>query len=323
MRGSDRSGGGARPAVDRLVETGRRLARSRALRVVLGLALLLVFVRWIRISSALENLSLPRPGWLPVVWGLMALSTTLRGCRFYRLGAIVGAPVSLARSVLANWAANLLAVVSPGRVGEGGKVLFFGQKRDLAAVFVLEKLADFGWLLLVGAYGVTLFRQYVGGLAVVAILALGGGVFVFNVERILNWALGRPVFRDQWLASVARRIPAGGWAVFGGSTLLIWALGIATQYLTALAMGFAIPLLLLIRISALTVIAGLVSAIPGGLGVSQFVFTTMLAAHTGVSREVAGLFSLLMLAQTYAVAVALGGPALWLVGRKRGEAGDA
>jgi len=270
-------------------------------------------MRRIRVSSALKNLSLPKPGWLPVVWGLMATSTTLRGLRFYKLAAVIGAPISLMRSVLANCVANLLAIISPGRVGEGGKVLFFDHKRDLAAIFTFEKLADVGWLLVMGTWGITLFRQYVGGLLIAIVLIAGGVILLFNFEHILNLALGRQVFHDQWLSKVASQMSLKGWSTLVGYTLLLWTLNIATQYLTALAMGFTIPLALLIRISALTNVIGILSAIPGGIGVSQFVFTTILAANTGISHDTAGLYALLMLAQTYAITLILGGAGSLLV----------
>jgi uncharacterized membrane protein YbhN (UPF0104 family) len=284
-----------------------RVRWKRVLQVLLGACVLLLFLRWIDLRESLFILRGLAPR--PVVWTCLLgiVGTTIRGVRFYVLARAVDAPVTPLQSALANYAASLLAIVTPARAGEGGKVLFFGQKKRLAACFVLEKLGDFALLLLAGVYGALVFRQYVGVLAILAVLLTLGAALLFNLGRLCNWLLGRPAFGDGWLRAAAQQIPAGSWALFGISTIGIWFLGVLAQVVGARALGLRLPVPLMIQVLALTVIAGALSGTPGGVGTSQWVFTTLIVENTAADRQAAGALAVLMLFVTYATTLLQGG----------------
>jgi uncharacterized membrane protein YbhN (UPF0104 family) len=300
--------------------------------MLLGVSALLLFFRWINLRDSLQ--ALRRMDTVLFAWTcvLGIVGTTIRGFRFYVLASAVEAPVTVTQSVLANYAASLLAIVTPARVGEGGKVLFFVNRQTsqapsdgaahgkaLAAGFVFEKLADFGLLLLAGAYGATVFRRYVSVLLILAALLALGVVLLLNLERILNLVLRTPPIpmgpdgtHNGWLWATARRIPARSWASFCVYTVVIWFLGILAQVIGARALGLSVPIPLMIQVSALSVIAGTLSGTPSGIGTSQWVFTTLLAQVLEMDRAAVGALSLLLLVAAYLTALLQGSVGLAL-----------
>jgi len=289
--------------------------QRRWLQLIAAVAVLLLFLKWIDISSSLRQLRGVQWGWVLLFALLGVMQKTIRGLRFYQISRALGVPVSPGKGILVNYAALVLAVVSPGRLGEGGKVLFFDQgKRELAAGFVFERLADLAVYVVAGASGVFLFSQYVSAFILGAVLIVSGVVIVFNLEKILSIALRRNVFQDEWLKSAARHISVAQWIWFALLTVANWLLMTIGQYAAARAMHLNIPVLLLIQAFALSAIAGVASGLPGGVGAAQFVYTTLIASR-GFSKEAIGTLSLLMLVVDY-VLVTLLGPASWWVLRR-------
>jgi len=156
-------------------------------------------------------------------------------------------------------------------------------------------------LLLAGAYGLILFRRYRKLLFIVALIFVAGIAFLINIGKILNFILKRDIFHDEWLRQIIVKVNLINWILLLLSSLAIWFIGISAQYLMAKSLGFTIPILLLIRISALTVIAGLLSGLPGGLGVSQLTFTHLAMLYCDVSKELIGIFSAMKLVAAYLV----------------------
>jgi len=95
------------------------------LKYMIGIIVLFFFLRWVNLLENLYYLRRAGLNELLMVLALMWLSTTLRGVRFYRIGRATGLrSVKLGKSILANYVGSMFALVSPGRLGESGKVFF-------------------------------------------------------------------------------------------------------------------------------------------------------------------------------------------------------
>jgi len=95
------------------------------LKLLIGAVVLFFFFRWVDLLENLQYLERVRLGELMIVLGLMWLSSTLRGIRFYQIGRATGLrSMRLEKSILANYIGSMFALVSPGRLGESGKVFF-------------------------------------------------------------------------------------------------------------------------------------------------------------------------------------------------------
>jgi len=194
---------------------------------------------------------------------------------------------------------------------------FFEEKKDLAGCFIIERLADSGILLLAGTYGLILFREYTGLLVIVTLIIVVGIVILINVEKILNFFLRRDIFHEKWFRERIEKVNLSNWLLFVLNSLVLWFIGILGQYIMAKSFGFTIPMLLLIRISALTVITGMLSGLPGGLGISQLTFTHLAVLYSDVSKELIGVFMTAMLTVMYAVNGVLGMIGLAIIHSKR------
>ncbi|MBN1993483.1 MAG: flippase-like domain-containing protein [Anaerolineae bacterium] len=284
-----------------------RFSWQKGLQVGLGLALALFFLKWINIGESWRYLAEIRPWPFVATCLLGILGTTIRSFRFYALVRAVRSPMTLTQSIFSNYIASFLAIVTPARAGEGGKILFFDNKKNLAACFIFEKLADFGLLVLAGVYGMLMFQRYMGGFAILLIIIVLGVMALFNAERILNFVLRRNIFKERWLWPIAQQISTGSWFIFLAHTIGIWFIGILAQVVGATALNLTIPIPLIIQVSALTTLAGVLSGIPGGIGPSQFVFTTLLAENMPVDHQRLGILSIIILLAAYITALAQGG----------------
>ena len=103
--------------------------KKNIIKLVIGIAILLFFLKWVNLFENLRYLRQVRFSYLLSVLALMFVSTTLRGVRFYQIARGVNVPISLRKSILANYASAMFALVSPGRLGEGGKVFFLIIRR--------------------------------------------------------------------------------------------------------------------------------------------------------------------------------------------------
>jgi len=103
--------------------------KKNVIKLIVGIVIFLFFLKWANLLGNLHYLSQARIGYLIIVLPLLFVSTTLRGVRFYQIARSVNVPISLRKSVLVNYAASMFALVSPGRLGEGGKVFFLIIRR--------------------------------------------------------------------------------------------------------------------------------------------------------------------------------------------------
>lgn len=264
---------------------------------------------WQQVGAALANLP-------PVLWlgvgGLSCVSYGLRFLRWQGLLAALGHPVPWRRS-LAIYLAGFALTLTPGKAGETVRSLYlrplgvdFGHS---LVAFVVERLFD---LLAVGA------------MASLAVLALGGyGPWVWSVflgcvalalllrARSLPWIVARwagPSLADGLDALAVllrgrvamRALPLSflAWAAQG------LALYVIVQALVP-APGLAPGMALLVGLYCLALLAGALSFIPGGLGVTEAALALLLVG-VGLEQAQAVTAALLARGLTLWLAVAIG-----------------
>lgn len=275
------------------------LAKKNLIRLTVGLVIFIIFIKWINIADNLKYLLQVNISYILLACTIMIIGTTLRGVRFHQIAHAIQAPIPLKKSILVNYIASMFALISPARLGEGGKVFFFDNKKQLGACFIFEKLADFGILLVAGTYGLFMFKKYTNLVFIIFLVFIVGILVIFNIERILNFILRKDILREGWLRETFKKVTNKNWLYFAGYTFTIWFIGILAQYFAAESIGLTIPILLLIQVSALTVIAGTLSGTPSGIGTSQLVFTILLSETLGVEPELVGILAVLILLIIY------------------------
>ena len=227
--------------------------------------------------------------------------------------------------------AGFSMAITPGKVGELLKCYLLRELRGVpvtasAAVVINERVNDLLALLAVATVGVAVHgvaREVVVAAGVVIALA-----FVFLLWRDLATAIIDLATRPARLRALRPRLRAmhADLVALSRPSVLLWSTALAMAAWGAEGLGFAlvvgafpgahIALGLALVIYAATTIAGALSFLPGGLGVTEGAMTLLLVEHAvGVDRGTATAATLVTRFATLWFAVALGAVALVVVRR--------
>ena len=234
--------------------------------------------------------------------------------------------------------AGFSMAVTPGKLGELIKSFLL---RDLtgtpvaasASIVIAERVSDLLALLVLAVIGVAIYGVAVKVvLACTAIIAIG---FAFIVWRTLATWLIELVTRPARLRGLRPKLLEvhAGIGALARPTVLAWSTALATAAWTCEGLGFAlivggfpgaaVGVGLALLIYAATTIAGALSFLPGGLGVTEGAMTLLLVANaTGVDKGTATAATILTRLATLWFAVAIGVVAL-VIARRRGARAEA
>ncbi len=276
-------------------------------------------------------------GWwaLAAALGLAVANYVLRFVRWVLLLRARAIDVPTGDSALIFVSGFALAV-TPGKVGELVKSYLLRSLHGVpvarsAPVVISERVADLLALLVLAVIGVALY-----GVAVELVIAAGAVVGLGLV--VLAWPalahrLGDLVTRPRALRRFRSRVHelVEGLTALSRPTALAWSTALSTLAWLCECLGFAlivsafpgtsVPFGLAMLIYAATTIAGALSFLPGGLGVTEGAMTLMLVqgAH-GVDGPTAAAATILTRLATLWFAVGLGVIALAVARRKEAAA---
>lgn len=226
--------------------------------------------------------------------------------------------------------------ITPGKVGELVKSYLLRSIHGVpvarsAPVVIAERVADLLALLLLAVIGVALYGVAVG-------LVIGAGAVVGLGLVVLAWpalahGLGDLVTRPRPLQRFRDRVHelVDGLTALSRPTVLAWSTALSTLAWLCECVGFAlivsafpgtaVPFGLAMLIYAATTIAGALSFLPGGLGVTEGAMTLMLVQGShGVDSPTAAAATILTRLATLWFAVGLGVIALAAARRKEAAA---
>jgi uncharacterized membrane protein YbhN (UPF0104 family) len=281
-------------------------ALRKSLKYVVTIVIFVAFLRWIDFVQHVDKLTDIDGLDVSVACVLMLLGISVRGLRFYYIAARVGKPISLSRSIAACYVANLLALVTPGRVGELGKVSYFENKKTLGLLAIFEKLLDTA-LLALGAYtGLYLLDSFVNAYLIFVVGLIAAVVGLLFIDRIINLVLRKKHLESGYTLSLSKEIGWPGWAGVLSLSVLLWMIGIFVQYFLLKSLGLDFDILFLVQVSSLSVLAGVLSDLPTGLGVSQASFTALSLIQYPAAKVEVGLFNILLLLCVYTIGILAG-----------------
>ncbi|HEV8674806.1 MAG TPA: lysylphosphatidylglycerol synthase transmembrane domain-containing protein [Methylomirabilota bacterium] len=244
---------------------------------------------------------------------------------FYLRRLTVPLPV---RQSLLVFLAGFTMAITPGKVGELLKAFLV---RDLvgtalsrtASVVVAERLTDVAGLLVLSALGATALPH--GGLVLATVAALLAAAWVLLQMPRLADALHGALLRGGRLARLAEPLrlflgtgrtllAPGPLALTVGLSIVSWFFECLAFSLVLQGLGLAMPLQAATFLYAFAALAGALSMVPGGLGVTEGSLTGLLVAF-GTPLPAAAAATLLIRAATLWFAVALGAMTLALAFR--------
>jgi glycosyltransferase 2 family protein len=240
------------------------------------------------------------------------------------------------RDSLAVFLSGFALTVTPGKLGEAVKAFLLRASHGVpvartAPIVVAERVTDLVALLLLTLVGVFTFdphavdrRLLVAGAALV-----GGGLLVVSVERLAELAIalaGRVPGVRRFAPRLAEFHRSTATLLAPAPLALATALATVSWFLECLAFwavirgfpGAALGLRAATFIYAATTVAGALSFLPGGLGVTEVgMLALVMRFGTGLTRGSAAAATFVTRACTLWFAVAIGLPAMVAYARRK------
>ena len=300
---------------------GNRLIRVTTGFAIIGAAIALIIVLG-DVDGARSELSDVR--WSPLI-GMIAIaivSYCMRFARWHRLlGIAAGMTGGYWRSFVA-FASGGMLIFTPGRVGEAAKSVYARELSGIPIsaslpVILAERINDVAVMALLAVIGLLAFgatgelAALVIGLA--ALLAAAAGLYVLFRLTVKSVA-GRGPFgvyefirtsRSSMVSMLGRRALSENF-IFG---MLAWALEVVVFYLAMVAVGESWSgdsFLIALAIYPLASLAGALSMLPAGIGVTEGGLAGLAVAVGGMDGDVALAAALLARVAILGAVVAVG-----------------
>jgi uncharacterized protein (TIRG00374 family) len=309
----------------------KKLLPRVLLGVAAGVAVYLGFSVWADARSV--GRALAAFSWMAALGGAaLALANYLvRFVRWQYYLRVLGLTVPLGESWLV-FLGGFALTVTPGKLGETIKAFLLRESRGIpvartAPIVIAERFTDLLGLLLLTGVGVMRFDVDRRFLAAGALL-IGAGLLVVSVESIAVFALrvaGRvPGVRrfapklDEFYRSTAALLRPGPLALAVALSVVAWALECVAFWLVVRGFpGAEVAMRAAVFIYATMTVAGALSFLPGGLGVTELGMLELLGKlGTGTGRSVAAAATFVTRACTLWFAVVVGLVALVLFARR-------
>jgi glycosyltransferase 2 family protein len=312
------------------------LMRRPSRLIVVGL--LIAFSAWCLVSLRADlahMLLAPKwPSWhvLLAATALSLLNYALRIVRWRWYLGRLGHTLTWGFSAL-TYVAGFAFTLSPGKLGEVFRAQYYTGRgiplRDVVSAFCVERLMDLLAMLLLAVLILTAFPTYAGviwtaliliSIGIALLMLLPWGSLASRIEP----SLLMPRFLSKMGASATGALAnmrplLRPWSVIFGLLLGVGAWGMEGVGLNVLTSTFApihISMAVIIGIYAVSVLAGAVSLLPGGLGGTEVVMTGLLVTR-GYSVTEALVLTLACRLVTLWVAIALGWLAVIALRRQR------
>lgn len=291
---------------------GSHLTRSLVVAAVVTAVALLalgLYADFGDLGSALADF---RWQWLPGAIALTGLNYVLRFLRWHWYLARVGIEVPVGRS-LTTFLAGMAMTLTPGKVGEGLKCVLLRRSFSVpiarsAPIIFAERLTDLfavALLAALGAVAVGTTQSWplvaVTGAGVVALAAFFRSPLLFRLIRL-------PDARD----ASARLFDLRSLAGMSALATISWFSECLAAYICFRGLGIEVSVEETVLTFALASLAGALSFLPGGLGVTEASMTALLRVLAEVPRAAAVAGTVLARLVTLWFGVAIGLIALFV-----------
>jgi uncharacterized protein (TIRG00374 family) len=310
----------------------KRLVSRLVAGIVVGVAVYVGFSIWADVGRVGEALAKFHWGNALLACLLAAANYGVRFVRWQYYLRKVGVTTVSARDSLQVFLAGFALTVTPGKLGEAVKAVLLRASHRIpmaktAPIVIAERVTDLVALLLLALVGVFEYDVDPRFLIVGAALVLGGLVVV-SVDPVAKAAIAI-AGRLPLLRRVAHRLDdahahtallLAPWPLVAATALaaVSWFFECLAFWIVVKGFDADISLQGATFVYAATTVAGALSFLPGGLGVTEAGMLALLVRlGTGIGRGAAAAATFVTRVATLWFAVALGLPALLLYARRK------
>jgi glycosyltransferase 2 family protein len=310
----------------------KRLVSRLVAGVVVGVAVYVGFSIWLGIEKVGQALAAFHWGWAALACLLAAANYAIRFGRWQLYLRTVGVTNVRPADSLQVFLAGFALTVTPGKLGEVVKAALLRASHRIpmaktAPIVIAERITDLVALLLLALVGVFSYGVNPRFLIAGAVLVVAGLVVV-SVDPVAKAAIriaGRmPVLRrfahrfDDFHAHTAILIAPAPLLAATALATISWFFECLAFFVVVRGFpGAHLGLQAATFVYAAMTVAGALSFLPGGLGVTEAGMLALLVGKFGIAQGAAAAATFVTRAATLWFAVALGLPALLLYARRK------
>lgn len=281
--------------------------RKYYLKLIFALLVLIIFMKWVKIDdySFIWKCFYNAKFWFGCA--LLVLAQVVKTFRFHILVSEYALKVGFFKLLLIHFIVPILGLVTPSKLGEGTKVLLVKEKKEkVFFCLILEKMMDMGLIVLLALVGIYRYTLFVNSLFLLFPLFIIILFVLINFDRIFNYFLYRRVFRNKlaknWFLSnlsIFFQLKHLFTFILG---VVIWTMNIYAAYLFSLVASqefTKIPFMDFAPIFASSIIVGLLSGLPGGIGSREAAISYLLFHVFNIDIVDGGVFAILNLFGNY------------------------
>lgn len=243
---------------------------------------------------------------------ILIFGVLLKIAKFSLISRYYSYPLSLKQATLIEMVGISLATLTPGRVGEGSKIILMNRKLGMPisssfSIIILERLLD----ILILSAGAFLLSSYI----IEDMVSLTGLLFLFLVVCLFVFlrfpnALGG-IVPEKYRGHLAVEIKNDKFLFFliGITTLFVWTLEAGFQWFVLLSFNTHLSFYIVFGIVCVSTIAVFFSVMPAGIGTMDLSYL-LLYTMVGVPMEVAA--SVLLIYRFFSVLLLFSSTALIL-----------
>ena len=292
----------------------RRKILIFALKIIVSVIILWVVFRYLGTPETRIRLREADRIWIAAGGSCIVMVQLVKAWRFRELGRVMQLPVPVGRCILAHLIVPILGFITPGKLGEGFKIVFLqASKKELGFLFLIERIQDLLMLLAVAGLGFAFSDFYVITYLVMAGVVAAGILAFLRLEWLMNAVtrrlLKREYFTDKWFLEHSKKLLTRRFVAPCMLTVAVWGVTFLSSFCFARSVGIGLSYPKIALVFSWAVIMGLLSSLPGGVGVREGGITVLLETLYAVPRPLGAAVAAINLGMHYIVLgiAALGG----------------
>jgi uncharacterized protein (TIRG00374 family) len=297
--------------------------KNHYVKLLIAIVVLILFLKWAKIKD--YSLILDSLGYARFWYGclLLVFVQAIKTLRFHLMISEYDVRIPFGKNLLIHCTIPILGSVTPSHMGEAAKLFMIGEKKEkLGFCFILEKLSDLTILCVLALIGIFRFTILVDSIYLIVLFLLMvilGLIFFDRIFNVLFQRIMKRKLEKNWFLLNLRLFIKPKHLLTSISTILVWACTIFAAYNFALVVGFDISYWNFAPIIASSIIVGIVSGLPGGIGSRETTVGLLFSRVFRIELEKGGMFSLLNLFGNYLTFAVMGAISYSIFRRKYGK----